>query len=529
MLTPRSCSQRTFVEPCRNHSSSTTTDRTCTFLVVTSGKPVGQVEPHLVAEDAAGAGAGAIGLHGAGGQDAIHQIQVLLHGSSLGAGRPVVRSGCPGAPSGTPLSACWRLASDADTGAVSNDDGADGTTGPADWIDTPITADLLRGALELERTDQGVVPHRLPGWARAQCTDGQLAMVEAQPSGVRLVFRSSATAVELDTLRTTVAYVGAPPRPDGVYDLLIDGELAGQASVTGGNVLLVDMSTGSMETRPGPIGTVRFDGLDARSKDIEIWLPWNEITALVALRTDAPVEIAPDRVARVWLHHGSSISHGSNAASPTTTWPALAASLGGVDLINLGFGGSALLDPFTARVMRDTPADLISVKIGINLVNTDADAAARVHLRRARLPGHHPRGPPEHPAARRLADPVPHSRGHPRPQRAGLQRRAAESSSSWPAATPRNAAGKLTLTVIRRTRPHRGATGRGRSAPACLDAGGCTASGLRRTAAPDRRSGATTHSAHRRRPGSPRTGLRAEQSRRNTAAACVHVRDMTRP
>lgn len=39
--------------------------------------------------------------------------------------------------------------------------------------------------------------------------------------------------------------------------------------------------------------------------------------------------------------------------------------------MNLGFGGSALLDPFVARTMRDTPADLISLKIGINLVNTD--------------------------------------------------------------------------------------------------------------------------------------------------------------
>jgi lysophospholipase L1-like esterase len=73
----------------------------------------------------------------------------------------------------------------------------------------------------------------------------------------------------------------------------------------------------------------------------------------------------------VWLHHGSSISHGSDAASPTTTWPALAASLGGVELINLGLGGSALLDPFTARTLRDTPADLISLKLGINVVNAD--------------------------------------------------------------------------------------------------------------------------------------------------------------
>ncbi|ORT60780.1 GDSL-type esterase/lipase family protein [Streptomyces sp. CB03238] len=244
------------------------------------------------------------------------------------------------------------------------------------WITTPVTADLLRGALDVERTERGVLPHRLPAWARAQCADGQLTMAETQPSGVRLAFRTRATAVELDTLPTKRVYAGAPPRPDGVYDLLVDGHLAGQASVTGGNTLTIDMTTGTTELRPGPVGTVRFtglpdgDGTDG-AKDVEIWLPYNETTELIALRTDAPVEPAPDRGRRVWLHHGSSISHGSDAASPTTTWPALAASLGGVDLVNLGLGGNALLDPFTARTMRDTRADLISVKIGINLVNTD--------------------------------------------------------------------------------------------------------------------------------------------------------------
>ncbi|MFG2873547.1 GDSL-type esterase/lipase family protein [Streptomyces sp. NPDC048337] len=238
-------------------------------------------------------------------------------------------------------------------------------------ISTPITAVLLRGALELERTAHGVLPHRLPARARAQCADGQLAMAEAQPSGVRLVFRTRATTVELDTLRTKVAYQGAPDRPDGVYDLLVDGRPAAQASVTGGNVLMVDMATGAAETRPGPVGTVRFSGLPDRLKDVEIWLPYNEITQLVALRTDAPTEPLPDGGRKRWLHHGSSISHGSNAASPSTTWPALAASAGGVELTNLGLGGSALLDPFTARALRDRPADLISVKLGINLVNTD--------------------------------------------------------------------------------------------------------------------------------------------------------------
>ncbi|MCI4066052.1 hypothetical protein MRQ36_27290 [Micromonospora sp. R77] len=57
-------------------------------------------------------------------------------------------------------------------------------------ITTPITTDLLRGALDVEHTARGVLPHRLPGWARAQYTDGQLAMVGAQPAGVRLAFRT---------------------------------------------------------------------------------------------------------------------------------------------------------------------------------------------------------------------------------------------------------------------------------------------------------------------------------------------------
>jgi lysophospholipase L1-like esterase len=240
-----------------------------------------------------------------------------------------------------------------------------------DWITTPITADVLRGALELERTEHGLLPHRLPARARAQCADGQLAMAEAQPSGVRVVFRTRATAVELDTLRTRPSYPGIPPRADGVYDLLVDGRLAGQATGTGGNVLVLDMATGTAETQPGPVGTIRFSGLPERLKDVEIWLPYNEITEVVALRTDAPVEVVPPDGRRVWVHHGSSISHGSNAASPTTTWPALAASLGGVELVNLGLGGSALLDPFTARTIRDTPADLISLELGINLVNAD--------------------------------------------------------------------------------------------------------------------------------------------------------------
>lgn len=238
------------------------------------------------------------------------------------------------------------------------------------WTTIPITVDLLRGALEIEETPRGLVPHRLPAWARAQAGDPQLDMAESQPSGVRLVLRTPATTLELDTIPTKRAYVGAPIRPDGVYDLVVDGALIDHGSVAGGDTVTIDMTTGGFERTQGQPGTIRFEGLPSTDKVVEIWLPHDETTVLVTLRADAAVAaVASD--SRTWLHHGSSISHGSNATHPTGTWPAVAALRAGVDLVNLGFGGSALLDPFTARTMRDTPADLISAKIGINLVNQD--------------------------------------------------------------------------------------------------------------------------------------------------------------
>ena len=238
-------------------------------------------------------------------------------------------------------------------------------------ITTPLTSDLVRGALDLERTAHGLLPHRLPARARAQVPDERLATAEAQPSGVRVVLRTAATVVALAVLPTKTAYAGVPARSDGVYDLVVDGVPTARATATGGNVLTVDLTTGKSETTPGPVGEVRFTDLPGHVKDVEIWLPYNEITELVELRTDAPVSPVPASGRRVWLHHGSSISHGTNAASGATTWPAVAATLAGVELVNLGFGGSAVLDPFTARAIRDTPADLISLKIGINVVNTD--------------------------------------------------------------------------------------------------------------------------------------------------------------
>ena len=73
-----------------------------------------------------------------------------------------------------------------------------------------------------------------------------------------------------------------------------------------------------------------------------------------------------------WVHYGSSISQCAEAASPTQTWPAIAADKAGVHLTSLGFGGQCHLDLFVAQTIRDLPADYISLKVGINIVNQNS-------------------------------------------------------------------------------------------------------------------------------------------------------------
>ena len=236
-------------------------------------------------------------------------------------------------------------------------------------IITPVTESLIRGAVEYETTARGLRPHRLPASVRTRFPDPQLLMAESQPSGVRLVFTTTAEHLEVVLHPTRVVYLGAD-RPRGRVDLLVDGVLHHSDELTGGSFTEVDMSTGASRQVDGPSHVNVFPGLPAGAKQVEIWLPHNESVELAELHSDAPV--APWTSDRpVWLHHGSSISHGSNAATPSGIWPAVAARIGGVELHNLGLGGSALVDPFTAQVMRDTPADLISVKLGINMVNLD--------------------------------------------------------------------------------------------------------------------------------------------------------------
>jgi hypothetical protein len=95
---------------------------------------------------------------------------------------------------------------------------------------------LLRGALAVERTDAGWLPRRLPLWTRAQYADQGIDEMAAQPSGVRLAFRTTADTVELDVLTWHAVWPADPvPVGAGTFDLVVDGVVraAGRTEVAG--------------------------------------------------------------------------------------------------------------------------------------------------------------------------------------------------------------------------------------------------------------------------------------------------------
>ncbi|MFB8182274.1 GDSL-type esterase/lipase family protein [Streptomyces sp. NPDC055966] len=231
----------------------------------------------------------------------------------------------------------------------------------------------VRGALDLERTLVGVMPRRLPAWTKEQYQDPSVNGVTVMPSGVRVVFRTDARQLELEVLTFTGQLDTDPqPRPTGMLELLVDGVLAGRQQAPLGNVVRMAGPGTAQRLVPGEPGTVRFAGLPAGMKNVELWLAQQTPTELVALRADGEVLPPLPDGRRRWVHHGSSISHCLEADGPTGTWPVVAASLGGVEVINLSQAGNAMLDPYVARTIRDMAADLISLKVGVNIVGLAA-------------------------------------------------------------------------------------------------------------------------------------------------------------
>lgn len=150
------------------------------------------------------------------------------------------------------------------------------------------------------------------------------------------------------------------PRLDGNFDLMVDGALFKRLNFR-------DVEPKGFQAKQ--VKTLRFENLPEGEHRIGLFLPQQPITGLVELRVDKDATLAPDRRHRTrWLAHGSSITHCGHAAGPTETWPALVANEFDLNHTNLGYGGQCHIDQMVARIIKDRPADVISICLGINVI-----------------------------------------------------------------------------------------------------------------------------------------------------------------
>lgn len=198
-----------------------------------------------------------------------------------------------------------------------------------------------QGAISLERSEEWVMPWRIPYEEKELFppVDG-VGMRAAMAAGVRLAFRS-------DTTRVAGGVVPFPEKQK--IDLCSDGELRASLELGGGDGFA-------------------FDDLPEGEKLVELWLPQYGTFRLKSLALSDGASVAPfDDTRPKWVTYGSSITHCIEAESPAQTWPAIVARGRGLNLTCLGYGGQCHLDPMIARMIRDLPADLISICCGINI------------------------------------------------------------------------------------------------------------------------------------------------------------------
>jgi hypothetical protein len=233
-----------------------------------------------------------------------------------------------------------------------------------------VLASAVRAAGEIRRESGGIRLSRLPHWAQDE-TDAVVTNPAAQTSGVRLELMTSASQIVL-TLRFTRSQLVVLSRPVPTAKIAVDAD--GKERILAfdeGDVRQFNPDD-TVEHLPGEVTTARIQ-LDHvhTPRKVVIWLPTDAEVELLDLAANRGVEAAQRDQPR-WTHYGSSISHGSGADDPLGPWPVVTARALDLDLYNLGIAGAAQIDGFAARSIRDGDADLITLKMGINVVNADS-------------------------------------------------------------------------------------------------------------------------------------------------------------
>ncbi len=205
-----------------------------------------------------------------------------------------------------------------------------------------VQPEHIHGAVSCGQGKGWVQPWRLPLPLKPLFfpEDGLMRKAEC-PAGARLRFRTRARQFAL---------IAEPAAEARQFDLAIGNEILDTAVL------------------PAGVDRADFSGLAGQTQTYEIWLPQMHPVKLrhFLLPENAGLEPAPDTRPR-WTAYGSSITQCGAAHSPARTWPAAAARRLDLNLTCLGFGGNCHLEPVAGMMIRDLPADIITLKLGINV------------------------------------------------------------------------------------------------------------------------------------------------------------------
>lgn len=221
---------------------------------------------------------------------------------------------------------------------------------------------LLTGQVDVRRRRESLQPLRLPV-AELGFYDAFNRWVGSCAAACRVRLSTTSRGLRLTATQRLLAQPAGDERR-GAYDLYVNGELFGRDYGQGGAT--IQLETGTLEGDEA--FAVAFDGLPAGEKLVELWLPQSATVSITGLELDdgATATPAPDLRPRI-VFHGSSITHCMEAQGASNGWPAVAARLAGLDHLNLGWAGSCLLSGQAARIIRDSRADAIVLKLGINV------------------------------------------------------------------------------------------------------------------------------------------------------------------
>ena len=206
-----------------------------------------------------------------------------------------------------------------------------------------------QGAISFDDADDWRMPWRIPHDRLALYPPDALRERAAMPAGVRISCHTDTEFIAGQIVQCVAA------EEDSVsIDLYCDGKFHASVPLEGQT-------------------SFSFGGLPSGEKLLELWLPQHTEFRLRCLEVSDGASIKPYEDARPkWVTYGSSITHCRAAASPSFTWPALAARECGLNLTCLGYGGNCHLEPMLARMMRDLPADFLSMKVGINIYGSES-------------------------------------------------------------------------------------------------------------------------------------------------------------